>query len=1005
MDRYLTGLWTQRSPLRDADVPYLYGKFYSASRFDSLIDGLNCELSAKLTLIRRPGSSVYNSATFPAINRYSAFKYLTAGTESIKVLADTASVVYDATGPSTKTALLTKSAGAGKAFFQAVGNTLYMADGVETKKLLEPTKVWTANTQYNPGDWILDSRGNLQLNLGLQTARIVQAAVFTNTAGTQQQLWFQVDPATPINLFQGHGADGILLNSIVFDAASAFAPCTNNAVIVGISATSYPGWYASNFFASSGTGISVAGVTYVNGTIAIGGPTGATAPSWGITQGNLTEDGSALWINYGPNLQNWGGAGPAAAPTVAATAFNFGNRAEIPGPQVYFPWTASTVYGAPLTLIDSNSNIQQLIKGGETGSSVPAWNATVGGTTTDNSAAWANKGAGNWVAGTAYALGALTLQSVNGTNTLFICVQAGTSASAAPNWGAGYGNQVADGTVLWQNAGTPWSAWAASALVASLPSVVDGGGDLEAPTNSGAAGATAPTWAIVTGAYTVDGAITWVNAGYLAAAMTAQKTYAYAWGSSISGAVTTASPASSPIQTPEGQFAAVTVSLPVDPQYDTVIVYATAQGGSTLLQLAVLPVQWGGGNSTIPWKTTQASTLSFYDTLGDAGLNEDIEAAIADANDPPPANISAMTYYLGRVWGIVGNQVVWSTGPDVTTGNGLEAFAPLNSDACQELCTRLQPITASSGSALLVYSNANVYVIQGNGTAANPFTPMTIYMPNIGLLNYDALDVVGSTSYLLTNASKFVSLDPSAGYTEVGFPVGDQFIKVTTGGIDSALYNPATAFVTWYEKSSPDSGIYVADGAVGWLRLSPVSAPESGMLWSPRAAIAGGTSAVQAVETAPGLKSLLIGPPSSGPILLRDLATNADDGTSYANTYATVGNIQLCQPSEIAEVAFASLYSIKTGTAPTCGFLFDEIAVSAQVPVFDMLNATSYEPPELGGAPSNTLYQQRFVLLQNGECPKCQHVQFMIQWAAENYPNELLGHTIFGAKHQERATQ
>src|SRR5208337_4418823 len=81
MDRSITGLWTQRSPLRDADVPYLYGKFYSASRFDSLIDGINREITAKLTTRRRPGSSVYNANTFPAIESFYAYKRIVNGSE------------------------------------------------------------------------------------------------------------------------------------------------------------------------------------------------------------------------------------------------------------------------------------------------------------------------------------------------------------------------------------------------------------------------------------------------------------------------------------------------------------------------------------------------------------------------------------------------------------------------------------------------------------------------------------------------------------------------------------------------------------------------------------------------------------------------------------------------------------------------------------------------------------------------------------------------------------
>src|SRR5271166_4495194 len=98
MDRAITGLWTQRSPLRDADVPYLLGKFYSASRFDSLIDGINREISAKLTTKRRAGSSVYNSNTFPAANSLYPYKRIVNGSEVLRLIYDGADgVIYDAT--------------------------------------------------------------------------------------------------------------------------------------------------------------------------------------------------------------------------------------------------------------------------------------------------------------------------------------------------------------------------------------------------------------------------------------------------------------------------------------------------------------------------------------------------------------------------------------------------------------------------------------------------------------------------------------------------------------------------------------------------------------------------------------------------------------------------------------------------------------------------------------------------------------------------------------------
>jgi hypothetical protein len=64
-NRFFTGLWTHRNPLRDAAVPFLYEKFYGGTRFDSLIGGVNAEVTSRLTMARRPGQSVYNSQTFP----------------------------------------------------------------------------------------------------------------------------------------------------------------------------------------------------------------------------------------------------------------------------------------------------------------------------------------------------------------------------------------------------------------------------------------------------------------------------------------------------------------------------------------------------------------------------------------------------------------------------------------------------------------------------------------------------------------------------------------------------------------------------------------------------------------------------------------------------------------------------------------------------------------------------------------------------------------------------
>src|SRR5215475_5829805 len=86
--RQFTGEWTQRSPYRDAAVEYLISKFYSGSRFDSILDGVNREISQRLTDRRRPGTTVYNSHAFPGMNSFFTWKYIQDGTEIIRILGD-----------------------------------------------------------------------------------------------------------------------------------------------------------------------------------------------------------------------------------------------------------------------------------------------------------------------------------------------------------------------------------------------------------------------------------------------------------------------------------------------------------------------------------------------------------------------------------------------------------------------------------------------------------------------------------------------------------------------------------------------------------------------------------------------------------------------------------------------------------------------------------------------------------------------------------------------------
>ncbi len=55
-------------------------------------------------------------------------------------------------------------------------------------------------------------------------------------------------------------------------------------------------------------------------------------------------------------------------------------------------WAASTAYSVGQEVYDSNGNVEVVTVAGTSGASAPAWNATVGSTTTDGSVTWLNLG-------------------------------------------------------------------------------------------------------------------------------------------------------------------------------------------------------------------------------------------------------------------------------------------------------------------------------------------------------------------------------------------------------------------------------------------------------------------------------------------------------------------------------------------------------------------------------------------------------------------------------------
>lgn len=765
-------------------------------------------------------------------------------------------------------------------------------------------------------------------------------------------------------------------------------------------------------------------------SMAFSATTTIDGPTFG---GGVYGFGQIVWTALmKPYLQqlNWGLDAPIMKPTATPAAW-----IKYWKPNMQQPFTTSgSSAGGYLAIMDPNGNIQASWVGSASasgtnvgGNEEPDWNTSVGGVTIDGQIVWTNYGRpGKWYGQVQFGSISFTpgytccIIDRNGNLQLQCNDISGDQYTSAvePSWSTTIGGTVSE---------------TGSHTVTSL--VAGSGGTLVVSTSTSTSN------------------LTWICMGLGTTVVSGAYNYAYSYHS-VDGTVSTASPLTTLpariLGAQNGYEMTLTGPGSADPQVDEIWIWRTAQGQSTLILLDIIPNPGIGGLSTLdsgtvlitdpqtggvlslstsalpqvvnaglPVYSTYATPLTwtYIDTLSDLDLNALIPAPVAKAGDPPPTAITAPIYHLQRVWGIVDNTVVYSAGPDAVTGNGNTQFPPLNYIAYPERPMRIIPFTTNNG-GILVIGTANTYVILGTGTQSNPFYT-TIYMPGVGILNYDAVDIIGSTIYLMTSRGKLASIDPSAGYVEIGFPIGDQFSNVTTGvgvfdgfetTVGGALYDPSTTRVTWHEQGSGDTAIYVSDGRWGWFRYSPVTTPESGYVWSPRASLLGGCSFVQSVEVAPGINKLLIAPYGGGPILMRDPSVSTDwvfnaVGSQKAfpfPSYQTIGSITLCESGEIAEVAHIAIKSTAVGAKPSVAVLFGELAATADVP-FDVLHVTAPDPPDL--PPSKTIYSDRYSTMQNGVCPLCEHLQLKIDYGMQAYPDELLKHSIYGAHHAERKQQ
>lgn len=907
---------------------------------------------------------------------------------------------------------------------------------------------WQAATEFSTMGLIVDSTGNVEqiLNLttgtqfgtsgaGQPTWNQTTTGTTTDNTATWENLG-RVVQWTPNTFYENQSAPNAAAPCAVYDSVTGCVftnfrpgnasgtsgnsrPNFPNTVGAGIRNDGSCDWYCrGNININGGIGTWQPGATVNGGTFIlepIGPPAAAgdpwptqaiyiqrcsvagttstsnAAPAWSATLGAIgvvTNDNEINWISLGSATWNAGTtyfAWSGQASTFSAVEDSngslwvciVGGTSQGSTPFVApLVWQSSHAYVLNQTTIDSNSNTQQVTTAGTSGGSAPSWNTAKGGTTSDGGVTWTNLGS---------AYGTVVKES-----TGVQWVNVGQSAS----WIA---SQIYNRPTAGWNPPGPSDPFGGS--------VINDGTDIEFDVQTGVSGSSAPAWNTSPGGETIDNTAVWHNNGPFlqnSFSWSSGFQYAYSFASRLANDEFNTTPPpeqANPLGPPTGsQTGEVSTASPlaiistgnagavitiggvgsVDPAIDTIIIWRTADGGDTLFFLTEI-------NNPAPVNGTPG-TWSIQDYMPDnatttlPGLDTFEEAPIDEENNPPPSNFLPMVYNFQRIWGAVGDTVLFSGGPDVLVGNPNSSFNP--SDELPFLANVTRLVKTSQG--LVTFLTDSIELIAG-GPLTSSFYSVTL-APGIGLMSFNALDVYAGEIYFFSADSQFKVMSPSLNWSNLGFPLGEQF----------AAWDASKVYVA-VQQNGVDNCIMVADGSTGWWRLNPrqvpgISQPEP--IWSPFANITGGCQMVQSIETTPGIRELLVGATAAGQeILKRDLSVFTDNGTSY-DAFFTMGSIMLVHPGQLALLKFLEADFSGVGYEPTISFLLDEIAGT-----FTPFTAPpQQDPPALYGTTMKaTSYSpNRYYFAGTGSLARCRHLQIKVDFGTNAVGSELYNMTIFG---------
>jgi hypothetical protein len=933
---FFTGLWTQRTPFNGPDNRAYTRAF--GGRPDAIIDGNDIELTNYGSLIRRPGLLAFSTEKVtPPILSFYAFHQIANIPNPIDVIVDTETTVYNVT-PTAKTTILTKGDGAGQAYFQGVGNTLYIGDGVEEQAWTDPgtpgnnppfLRKWGISIGQFGG-----ASGPHGCGTGSDVAITGSASAWSYpariTAADASYSYASLN--VPVAYSQAKTPLSRLNYSGGFFPWSPGSPNTAIFTLPGFGYTRSDTLKISNCVCSVPVTATITGVKVeITASQVSGSPvTTLSVALAGIAGGSLKLSGA---LSTTPTLFTFGSSSDLWSGTISPSMVN----SSAFGADVFASFTASgsgqtvTVSTITITVYYTvvATGLTDLLEATNFGLTIPATNA-INGIQVEVKGYQLTAPAGSSFSVQLLKDGALVGSPKTGLQL--------------PNTN-GYVTLGSDGD-LW---GTSWNAGdlnKANFGVAIQAVATAGGGSI--------------TWYIDYVRITLYGSggpsVTVSGVGALTATSASGYSYMAAYGNSNTGHVsscTSPSIGTGPFNLSKTHIAVVAST---DPQVNQIWLFRTKDGGGVYY---ALPQQYANSTTTID------------DEFLDADLIVTQPAPLSPLNNPPPTGFTKMAYHVGRIWGVVGNNVYYSGGPDTVVGNGFEAFPPANVFTFPDVVNKLVPISGG----LVVYTASSIYIIYGTGIAT---FYADILLENVGLSSYNALDTQGTNTFLYTADRQF-QLISAAGITEIGFGIGNLL---------ESTFDPTTTYVASIVNGTSDKAVFISDGSSIWYRCNWNQPPEGGPSWSPKAVITGGVTAIGGIEVSPGVTQLLVGLPD-GTVAIRALNTMTDLGATYMPS-VTLGSLVLAHPGQLAEVQSISVELPNLGTVPTVSVRLDEIDGP-----FEDLPFSVNDPAPL--APSNSVLSKRFYLTQGGQPTVCRHMQIKLDFAAEAFQNQLYTLSIFGA--------